>query len=367
MANARLTDAERAVLDEIRRRPFSSQKDLAASLCVARTTVATYVERLQTKGYLLGRAYVLADDVDVCCIGGVTMDRTMLLRDRAIGGTSNPAAIHDTPGGVARNVAENLARLSARSRILSVIGDDDAGRLAIAATQAAGVDTDHVSTQSHYATGSYSAVVEPSGELHIGVSDLDVCRAIDRAFIDRHWGRIASATLVFADANLPAETLRHLCDRCRDSGLRLAVDTVSVPKAKSLPADLAAIEFLFCNLAEARALIGEDSVSARQAAKALTLKGARTAIVSAGARGAWLANGAKVVRVRAHTGRVVDVSGAGDALIAATLYGVIEDLPMAAAVELGMAAAWLTVQTTGRHSSELSAAALERHIAKGCS
>jgi sugar/nucleoside kinase (ribokinase family) len=63
----------------------------------------------------------------VCCIGGMTLDRTLRLLQPGVTGTSSPVASHRTRGGVARNVAENLARLSVfctsdEARVM--LGDD---------------------------------------------------------------------------------------------------------------------------------------------------------------------------------------------------------------------------------------------------
>ena len=47
----------------------------------------------------------------VVCIGGLNIDRKLRLLAEALPASSNPCEAHETPGGVVRNVAENLARL----------------------------------------------------------------------------------------------------------------------------------------------------------------------------------------------------------------------------------------------------------------
>ena len=356
MSKAKLTDAERGVLEAIRTHPFTTQKELAAKLNIARTTVATYVDRLQSKGYLLGRAYVLAEHPSVCCFGGATVDRTLVLRQPVILETSNPAITHQHRGGVARNVAENLALLGIESELVSVIGNDEAGTSVIEETRRQGVDTSAVATSSKWPTGSYTAVLKPDRELFIGVSDLEICAELDRALIDRCWSRIAAASLVFADANAPAESLSYLLERCREREIRLCFDTVSVPKARRLPAELNGLEILFCNVGEAREILGPEFRKAgnEQLALALCDRGAASVVATGGSEGVWCATGGTCHFLPAHAAEVVDVNGAGDAMIAGTLCGRLMELDVTESCRIGLRAAQITTQSAERNCPELS-------------
>ncbi len=300
---------------------------------------------------------MLTDDQSVCCIGGITLDRALLLRDSAILGTSNPASSHRSCGGVARNVAENLARLSVRCQLIGVVGNDEAGRAVVRETAGQGVDTSLVATRKDGTTGSYSAVMQPDGELLIGVADMDIFEAIDQQLIDGHWEQIASAALVFADTNMPADSLEYLLERCRNNDKRIFVDAVSAPKAPKLAAELSGIEMLFCNLAEARAILGDavDSDDGEAAVKALTAKGAAMTVVTAGADGLWCADKRDCKFLPAVLSDVVDVSGAGDALIAGTLFGRLMGRDLLTSCKIGLKAASMTIGSIGRHCADLSA------------
>ncbi|HEY4689215.1 MAG TPA: PfkB family carbohydrate kinase, partial [Anaerolineae bacterium] len=64
----------------------------------------------------------------VLVIGAAGLD----IKGRAAGpllpGTSNAGRVRRSLGGVARNVAENLARLDVNVTLLTAVGDDAAGR-----------------------------------------------------------------------------------------------------------------------------------------------------------------------------------------------------------------------------------------------
>ncbi len=303
---------------------------------------------------------MLTEDPSVCCIGGITLDRTLLLDASAILGTSNPAKIHESCGGVARNVAENLARLSVRCQLIGIVGDDEAGKAVVRETSDQGVDASLVDTCNGSTTGSYFAVIQPDGELLIGVADMDICRGIDQQFIDRCWSSIAAASLVFADANMPAESLKHLVEQCHDDEKYLFVDAVSVAKAERLPAELFGIDTLFCNIEEAHAIVGagQGKDDAEATVTALAGLGARTTVVTAGADGLWCAIDDDCEYLRAVPTDVVDVSGAGDALIAGTLLGRLAGHDPVKSCQMGLKAASMTVGSVGRHCPDLSADAI---------
>src|SRR5260370_38426096 len=77
----------------------------------------------------------------IASIGAAHVDRRGILRGPTILGTSNRGDVHLDFGGVARNVAEKLARLGCSVSMLSRVGDDEDGRRGIAHLPSAGVHT----------------------------------------------------------------------------------------------------------------------------------------------------------------------------------------------------------------------------------
>ena len=61
----------------------------------------------------------------IAVVGGMNIDiqgKSFLPFKR---GDSNPGSFRVLPGGVGRNIAENLVRLGVRVELFSVLGDDD--------------------------------------------------------------------------------------------------------------------------------------------------------------------------------------------------------------------------------------------------
>ena len=296
----------------------------------------------------------------VVCVGGATVDRTYRAQYALRSGTSNPVASRRSFGGVARNVAESLARLGAEVDLISAVGDDDNGRALVAHLAGLGVDVGHVQVVPGRATAEYVAVLEPTGELAFGLADMAVFEALTPDMLAFAWGAIEAGTLVFADCNLPAETLASLMARRRAGSLpTLAVDAVSALKVVRLPADLTGLDLLFLNEDEAFALLRQASI-AEDAAADLRARGAASVVLTRGARSVLVANEHGVTLLpTVPVSAVSDVTGAGDALIAAALQRLAGGQDLLSAVRAGLVAAALTLERPGGVRPDLSPALLE--------
>ncbi|MEX2494694.1 MAG: carbohydrate kinase family protein [Woeseia sp.] len=292
----------------------------------------------------------------VCCIGGMTLDRVLRLQQPAVRGTSNPVSGRLRRGGVARNVAENLARLSVSCSLVSIVGNDDAGRILLNETAALGVDTGLVQKSLGKATGSCTRAIEPDGELFISFADMEICDAMDRSFIQNCWLQISNAGIVFADTNLSAGSLSYLITGCREDDVRLVIGAVSTTKARRLPLNLNGVDILVCNRAEARAMLGDDIARDLEGmSKAICQRGATSAVVTAGSDGICFASDGQCLTLPAASIRPVDVSGAGDALIAGILFGRLKQYDFVTSLRIGQKAAAMTLVCEEPNSPELSA------------
>src|SRR6266850_5910429 len=80
------------------------------------------------KEALLSQSLRPRKPVRVVCIGGANMDIKCRIAGKTVMGSSNPGATVLAPGGVARNVAHNLARLGVGAALVSAVGRDAFGR-----------------------------------------------------------------------------------------------------------------------------------------------------------------------------------------------------------------------------------------------
>jgi pseudouridine kinase len=297
---------------------------------------------------------------DVICLGGATLDRKLRMLNPLQSGTSNPVTGERAFGGVARNVCENLARLGIRTALATLVGDDESGRELIRNLAAAGADVSLVVTEASQRTAEYIAVLDAKGNLEFGLSDMEIFDAFQTVGIERLQADFAAAHWLFADCNLPATVLAELIQRARDAAFKLVIDPVSVAKAARLPGDLSGIDLLMLNRDEAAAMLG-DHVEAVRAAQALRKRGAASVILTDGANGLIVADQTGAVHIPSQTVVVRDVTGAGDALIASVLAGLIAGDTLAAATRTGTHVAGMTVASAATVCNDLSPETLKRY------
>lgn len=276
----------------------------------------------------------------ITVFGAIALDCRLTACRPLVPATSNPATARERPGGVARNIAAYLADLGADVRLVSRLGEDAAGTALLHDLAQRHIDSAHVARSRTAATARYWAVLEPAGELALGLADMAVLDEIDPRALDAA-ARLPAAAW-FLDANLPEACIDHLLDHpCRPE--LLAADTVSVSKAGKLAGRLAAVDLLFTNAAEAAVLVGAAD------AAALVLAGAGAVVIGRGAAGLDVADasGSRHLPVLASAVGVKDVTGAGDALAAATLWGRLSGLDLFTAARLGrLAAAAVITEST---------------------
>lgn len=279
-----------------------------------------------------------APGMTVVCIGGACVDRSFDVREKIESGSSNPAVCARGFGGVARNVAENLGRLGVAVSLISVVGEDSAGAELLEELESAGVDTALVKRASE-ATDEYVAILE-RGELALGAADLRGLETFSIVDLDARWEDIAQAQWLFVDCNVGGEVLKACIQRRGIAGYKLALDAVSVSKARTLPQNLSAIDLLFMNEGEAQSYLGVDAPrEPEELITALQTRGARRVLLSIGARGALCAQGDRIDAIPAKPARVVNTTGAGDALCAGTLWRLLQGNDLFDAARFGVSLA----------------------------
>ena len=88
--------------------------------------------------------------------------------------------------------------------------------------------------------------------------------------------------------------------------------------------------------------------------------------MTAGAAGIAVWTGDEVLQLPVLPAEPKDVTGAGDALIAGTLYGVTGGRALAEAAPLGLAAAAITVESGATVADNLTAETLYARLAENC-
>ena len=343
-----LTDREREIVALLRRDPLIGSAALARELGTTRAAVNVHLSNLGKKGVILGRGYVLSEQQSVVVVGGANMDVKARSRRGIVPATSNPGTAAMSPGGVGRNIAENLARLGTRTHLVAAIGADGLGDQVLAATSGAGVHVEQV-RRSARATGTYTAVLDADGELVVAVADMAATDELSTEHVNAARDLIAAASLVVLDGNLATDTFAFALDLATAAGVRVVLEPVSVPKAAALAHLVAAdrpLHAITPNRDELAALTDLPTRTSRQvekAARALHDRGVALVWVRLGSAGSLLSSVDGTVALDAVPAEVADVTGAGDAMLAAFCHALLDGAEPAAAAAYGHAAAALTI------------------------
>lgn len=266
-------------------------------------------------------------------IGGANVDIKAKTLNAHIAATSNPGSVSITAGGVGRNIAHNLARLGDGVSLLSAIGKDANGDMVLAATKAAGVNVYNI-IRMEQPTGIYLVVLNSNGELITAVNDM---RLLTPAMIESCQAEIAAATLVVADCNLVIECLSAI------KAERLIIEPVSVPKSQRLLQILKQRQIYLAtpNLDQIEALTGTRNPES--AAKILHKLGLQYVVIHAGDQGSYASDGKSFAHIPSQAKIIVDVTGAGDAATAGLVHGLLQNMPLAKAAEIGQEIAALVI------------------------
>lgn len=273
--------------------------------------------------------------------------------------TSNPGSLRLSHGGVARNIAENLARLGTESVLISAVGDDQQGQTLLDRAAEAGVNVAHVLQVAGAGTGAYLAVLDSDGSLHLGLDDMQVVANLTPSYLSEQSALFEAASVIVVDANLPPESLALVVQQARKHRVPLAADPTSTSLAARLTPHLKDLWLITPNQAEAAVLSPHtvphaDTDRALAAAKHLVSEGVELAVITMAEFGlgyAWAEGTGHVPAVRTV---IKDPTGAGDALTAAVIFALLNGIPVDEAVRLGLAAAAYTLRTPGTVAEDLS-------------
>ena len=243
--------------------------------------------------------------------------------------------------------------------LLSAVGEDYSGDYVISRTAVTGVDTSLVMRVPGVNTGSYVAVLDDAGQLVTAVSEYDCVERITPAYLQKHRALLADAAMIAIDANLSDRALASVFRWAKRYNIPVCVDPTSATLAPKLLPYLPDLHMIAPNAAEAAVLCEDDtppqtSEDAIQTAQCLVSRGVDIAIVTLSEQGLAYASGSSAGHIPALRTTVVDTTGVGDALSAAVIFGLLNDMPLDEAVRLGISAAALTLRTRDTVLADLS-------------
>ncbi len=358
-----MTGREQQILALIRGNPLISQKALGEQLGISREAVANHVMNLTRKGYIRGKGYLLNDVLDVAVIGGCNLDIQGVPHRAGQSGDSLPGEVTMTPGGVGRNISENLARLGHSVRLISVVGDDDAAQQLLSATADAGVDVASVLRLNNQRSPVYLSILNAEHDLVQAINDMEQMNHLTPAALSERASGLNQCRAVVIDANICGETLEYLFTRPQLSPV--FADCVSTSKAMRLKPWLSYIHCLKPNRMEASLLWGQPITNQHDlhnCASWFHEQGVEQVYISLGQDGLLASDGQQQLMVPPIPVNIASASGAGDALMAGLVHGFLQQLELKETAELAQACASLTLEHHSTINPLISSQAIQNQL-----
>jgi sulfofructose kinase len=281
-------------------------------------------------------------EFDVVGVGLNATDTVLIVpRFPAYGGKVPFTKEFYSVGGQVATAVVTCARLGLRAKYIGTVGDDDRGRMQMASLRESGIDIAHVQQRKNCPNQSaYIVVDESTGERTIFWSRPD-CLTISPAEIAVE--QITCARLLHIDGH-DTPAVEHAARIAREHGIPVTcdVDTIYPGFHRVLPL----VDYLVASSEFPARWTGIDdpfgALSAIQQAA-----GVRVAAMTLGATGALALEERRFHYSPAFQVECTDTTGAGDVFHGAFCYSVLQQMPVAEALDFSNAMAALNCTGMG--------------------
>ncbi|MBM3442263.1 MAG: hypothetical protein FJX89_06115 [Bacteroidetes bacterium] len=290
----------------------------------------------------------------VVCIGAAFVDELFHTQEPILPATTNPARVSRTPGGVARNIAHQLAQLDVPVQLIAAFGNDADGRWLRQQCLDAGIRLDG-SLTVEAPTGRYTGILGPDGSLFTAFLTHSPVHHISPEHLAAHSALLSSASYVLGCANLLPASLSWLLNFSRRNDIHFVIEPVSVPPARRLAElDLEGLYLVTPNEDELPALCRKVAASTRAQVEELLGRGIRQIWLHSGAKGSVLYSREGEVELPASHIQVRDCTGAGDGSVAGYLLGKTLGLSDAEALRIAHTLSAEILQVEGANVPEMT-------------
>ncbi|XP_012697910.2 pseudouridine-metabolizing bifunctional protein C1861.05 [Clupea harengus] len=312
-------------------------------------------------------------------VGGVNVDFIAKGKTKKLlFGQTNPGSVCQSFGGVGRNIADCLSRLGQESLFISAIGADFHGNAVL--NYCKHMNTSGVAQMKEQRTATYCAVITESGDLSLGLGDMDIHQQIKEQYVSQYEEQLSAASLVCVDGNIPVSTINYICSIGKKHSVPVWYESTDADKACKpfLSESWKALTYTSPNLAELCTMnrtLGlptppelpdslEEVLSCAASLSRPLLEHLQCVVVTLGPMGVLLCGeheaGSVNLQPRKHRrkGRLcafhypaltisseetVNVSGAGDSLAGGIMVGILRGWDTHTCVRMGILAARLSL------------------------
>jgi sulfofructose kinase len=264
-----------------------------------------------------------------------------------------------SPGGQVASAVVACARFGLRAKYIGTVGDDERGRIQLESLRRSGVNLDHLQIRPGCPNQSaYILVDKSTGERTVIWSRPD-CLRIDPEEIAAE--QITAARLLHIDGH-DTPAVGHAARIAREAGIPVSVDVDTIyPGFENV---LPLVDYLV-----ASSDFPTNWTREPDRFKALELiqerNGMKVAAMTLGADGALARADGRYIYSPGYVVDCLDTTGAGDVFHGAFCYAVLQDMPLAEALDFSNAMAALNCTALGARGGIASVESARKLMAHG--
>jgi len=257
----------------------------------------------------------------VICIGAAFVDELFHMQEEMIMGSTVPASVSKTAGGVSRNIAHQLALLGVNVQLISVFGKDSDGDSLKQTCTNANVKLDASITKEGL-SGKYTAILNLDASLFTGFLTNAATNLITPQHLEKHKALLQTASYLLADANVSVDAGEWLLAFTNETGIPLILEPVSVPPARKFKdVNLSGLHLITPNEDELPVLCSEKALFTQHQIEELINKGVENVWLHNGKLGSAIYNKERSITLHAPEIEIVDCTGAGDGSLSGFILG----------------------------------------------
>ena len=288
----------------------------------------------------------------IAVVGPVFVDIKGYPDDTFIPAGRNKGRVEYVHGGVARNIAEDIANCELRPTLVSLVDETGAGMDVIKKLRNHKVNTDYIRTVPG-GMGTWLAVFDNTGDVVASISQRPDLEPLLDILEQQGDEIIANCDSVILDMDIDKEIIKRVLKLSRKYGKRVYAETANMSIAMERRDFLQGVECFICNIQEAGILFFDD-YSQKTPEEMVEILSERidaakipSMIVTMGGSGAVYANdrGEKGF-CPARKVEVKDTTGAGDSFCAGVVIGLTYGKDLKEACDIGTMLAASVIVTT---------------------
>lgn len=252
------------------------------------------------------------------------------------------------PGGKGSNQAVAAHRAGANVTLVTKVGKDVFGNVALDFYQGEGMNTDYILQDERRETGAALIMVDEISAQNEIVVVSGACGNITDEDIERCRALIESASILLLQHEINFDAQYKVIDIAYKAGVKIVLNPAP---AAEIPDDvLKKIDIVTPNETEAYVLTGvevKNVEDAQNAAKVFLEKGVKNVVITMGALGAFATDGKRCELLPRLNVNAIDTTGAGDAFNGGFVMALSEGRDLFEALRYGNATGALSVTKPG--------------------